>query len=259
MAKANAAFLLILALIFTTLKFNFINHPVGIAANMLEKLIAVSLWGGVVALDTTAAGQILISHPLVSCSVIGGMLGNFELGFIIGVILELVWLNELPIGAAPFSEGNIGATVAAAVAILSSKTSGRPDVVVPLALLVGVIISLVGGHLVIAIRHFNGYTYSKLLEFKQLTSWRVTRYHLYGMGLSFAFGLVLTAISVYIFSKGICAILPLVPVSLDAHIKPILPAFLGVGCGVLFYMFVSRRNWWLLLIGFGLGSIILFL
>ena len=80
---------------------------------MLYRLVALSIWGGMVALDTTAVLQVLISHPLVSCSVVGFLLGNFKIAFMIGVVLELIWLNELPVGAAPFSEGNIGATVAA--------------------------------------------------------------------------------------------------------------------------------------------------
>jgi mannose/fructose/N-acetylgalactosamine-specific phosphotransferase system component IIC len=61
-------------------------------------LIAASL-GGVLILDTVAAGQFFISSPLVSCTVLGWVLGNPLLGALVGVLLTLPWLGTLPVGA----------------------------------------------------------------------------------------------------------------------------------------------------------------
>ena len=83
---------------------------------MWLELIAISLWGGVVALDTAAAFQIMISQPLVACSVAGLILGNLPLGLMIGIFLQLLWMAEIPAGAAFTPESNVGSAAAAAIA-----------------------------------------------------------------------------------------------------------------------------------------------
>ena len=50
------------------------------------ELILISFFGGIVALDTTASWQVMISQPLVACTVIGFMFGDPQLGFLIGIL-----------------------------------------------------------------------------------------------------------------------------------------------------------------------------
>ncbi len=224
---------------------------------MLYRLVALSMWGGLVALDTTAVLQVLISHPLVSCSVVGFLLGNFKIAFMIGVVLELIWLNELPVGAAPFSEGNIGATVAAATAILVFDQTQRLHLAVPLACLLGVAVSAVGGHMVIWARHLNGRLYTQLLGNADVSPARVTATHGLSIVLMFLAGAGVTAVSTALSYYLIMAAAPYIPLSWDDHLWPVMGAFLGVGCAVLLYLFVSRKNWWLLLMGVALGALFL--
>ena len=213
-------------------------------------ILTVSLWGGLVASDTTAALQIMISHPLVSCAVVGFLLGNFPLGFAVGIILELVWLNELPVGAAPFSEGNIGATVAAATAVVLFEQTGRQSPSMALALICGVFISIVGGHVVIFMRHVNSKLYSNLLNCKNLTDRRVRQTHLFGIFLLFINGFLLTAASLFLFAYFLLPkVLYYIPGSWDKILEPVSVSFFGVGCGVLLYMFYKREKWWLLIVG----------
>jgi PTS system mannose-specific IIC component len=218
---------------------------------MWLEILAVSLWGGLVALDTTAAFQILVSHPLVSCSIVGLMLGNFSLGFVIGIVLELVWLNEIPVGAAPFAEGNIGATVAAAVAVMTVEQTTRSGAVLFLSLMIGVLISVIGGRLVIFVRYVNSNLYHKLIEDQALSVRRIVQTHYTGIFFSFILGFFLTMTSVLLFAKVLFpALIYVIPERLDPALDLAMTAFLGVGCGVLFYMFFRRKKWWL--IGLGL-------
>lgn len=223
----------------------------------MNKLMLLSLWGGVVALDTTAAFQILISHPLVSCSVVGFILGQVKIGFLIGVVLELVWLNELPIGAAPFSEGNIGATVAAAAAILVTGQTQRMEVTIPLACFLGIGVSMLGGYGVILVRRINNALYSRLIEWPVISPGRIVRTHFLGMVIMFLGGFILTAVTTALAYWVLLWIVPLIPVSWDQRLWPILGAFLGVGCAVLLYLFVTKKNWWLLIVGAALGALFL--
>ncbi len=98
---------------------------------MLPEIMLVSLWGGLVSMDTTAFLQIMTSRPIVACTVAGLILGNLQLGLLIGILLELAYISELPVGAAKFSESNVGAVSAAAVADLTIRQfPDRQDAVI---------------------------------------------------------------------------------------------------------------------------------
>ena len=217
---------------------------------MWLEILAVSLWGGLVALDTTAALQILVSHPLVSCSVVGLILGNFPLGFMIGIVLELVWLNEIPVGAAPFAEGNIGATVAASVAIMTVEQTARSGAVLFLSLMIGVLVSVIGGRLVIFVRYVNSNLYHKLINVQSLSTRRIVRTHYSGILFSFILGFLLTMTSVLLFAKIMFPpLIHVIPERLDPALGLVMATFLGAGCGVLFYMFFKQKKWWLIGLG----------
>ncbi|OGC08575.1 hypothetical protein A2V82_14655 [candidate division KSB1 bacterium RBG_16_48_16] len=217
---------------------------------MWLEILAVSLWGGLVALDTTAALQILVSHPLVSCSVVGLILGNFPLGFMIGIVLELVWLNEIPVGAAPFAEGNIGATVAASVAIMTVEQTARSGAVLFLSLMIGVLVSVIGGRLVIFVRYVNSNLYHKLINVQSLSTRRIVRTHYSGIFFSFILGFLLTMTSVLLFAKIMFPpLIHVIPERLDPALGLVMATFLGAGCGVLFYMFFKQKKWWLIGLG----------
>ena len=223
-------------------------------------LLIVSLWGGVVSSDTTAAFQFMISHPIVSCAVVGLLLGNFALGFSIGIILELVWLNEIPAGAAKFSEGNVGATVAAASAILTVEQTARPIPSIVLSLFVAVVVSMIAGRLVILMRSLNGKIFDRLMEREHITIAAVQRAHLQGLALAFLMGLVVTAVSLVALAPFVLPwLVSLIPIHLEVYLQPVVTAFIAVGCGVLFYLFKDHKYWWLVFVGLGVGIVFYYL
>ncbi len=80
-------------------------------------ILPVMLMGFVVGLDTTAAFQIMVSQPLVACTLLGWMMGDPVSGALVGGVTQLLWMGKLPMGAAAFPDGNLGSLVAAALVL----------------------------------------------------------------------------------------------------------------------------------------------
>ncbi|MEW6095664.1 MAG: PTS sugar transporter subunit IIC [bacterium] len=73
---------------------------------MYLQILLSGLVGGLINLDTYCVAQTMISRPLVSSPLLGLMLGilngfpqeGLQLGAVIGVILELIWMNTFQVG-----------------------------------------------------------------------------------------------------------------------------------------------------------------
>ncbi len=63
------------------------------------------LLGGLLALDQTSFGQFMVSRPLVGGTVVGWVLGEPMLGFLLGGIMELCFLPAVPTGGGQVPEG----------------------------------------------------------------------------------------------------------------------------------------------------------
>ena len=225
---------------------------------MWLELFAVSLWGGLVALDTTAAFQIMISQPLVACSIVGLLLGNFQLGFIIGIYLQLIWMGEIPAGAAFTSEGNIGACTGAAIAILSFEHSMRMAPAVAIALLLSIGIAFIGGKMVVLYRTVNSQIYQSLINADKLTIRQIEQAQYLGLAGSFLLGTVLVFVFTLIFGYFVVpAAIHLIPKNFDLFVMPVGYSFLGVGTGVLLYYYIKAKNWWLFGLGLLCGAVFL--
>lgn len=114
-----------------------------------------SLIIGIIALDTTIAFQILLSQPIFACPIIGWLLGNPQLGFEIGVIMQLLWLHILPVGSTVFPEGNIASMVICAISIQFDHLP-YPNLVFTAAVLLGVLVSYAGAWMTVLDRKING-------------------------------------------------------------------------------------------------------
>lgn len=85
-------------------------------------LIGLAAWAGA---DMTAAGQFMISQPLVAAWLAGLIVGQPALGLGVGILLQVVWGGVLPLGGTtfPFS----GPASAAAGALAGWTANGAPD------------------------------------------------------------------------------------------------------------------------------------
>lgn len=220
-------------------------------------ILLVSIFGGLVALDTTAILQIMISRPIVACTIVGLILGNVQLGLTIGILLELIYVGELPIGAAKFAEGNVGSTAAAAIAMLTiSQIPDRKIIAIGFVLIVTFIISMAGGLLVIVMRKLNSKIYDSLINKEKITFKDVSSAHLYGIASAFFLGFLCVFVSVSFFSFFLPRIIHLIPPRYDSIFHPIMGGILGTGCIFLAQIFWNKNEHkWLLLLGIGIGAL----
>jgi mannose/fructose/N-acetylgalactosamine-specific phosphotransferase system component IIC len=114
------------------------------------EIAQVSLLGGLLALDATSVGQLMLSRPLVAGALTGWVLGDPTLGVTIGAVLELYLLVSFPTGGSRFPEGAT-ATVVATAAAAGSGAAGA----LPLAVAVGLVWGQLGGASITLLRHAN--------------------------------------------------------------------------------------------------------
>ncbi len=87
---------------------------------MVLAIVGIAFAGGIIGLDRTAAGQCMISQPIVAGPFVGWLLGDPTAGIVIGAMLELIWVLDLPIGTFVPANATIGTISATAVAVLGS-------------------------------------------------------------------------------------------------------------------------------------------
>jgi len=65
---------------------------------MFGNTLLVGLLGGLLNLDTKPVLNMLVSQPLIAGPLVGWILGDWTFGLITGSFLELIWINNMPIG-----------------------------------------------------------------------------------------------------------------------------------------------------------------
>jgi mannose/fructose/N-acetylgalactosamine-specific phosphotransferase system component IIC len=115
----------------------------------------LALLAGALALDTTAAFQVMISQPLVAGSIAGLVVGDPALGAAVGATLQLVWLSSLPVGAAPFPDTAPGSVVAVGLAFLLGGAGVGPAWSMAAGVMVGLATGAAGRAVVGRLRGLN--------------------------------------------------------------------------------------------------------
>ncbi len=98
-------------------------------SHMVLTIVGVALVGGVIGLDRTAVGQFMISQPLVVGPLTGWLLGDPITGTVIGAVLELLWVLDMPVGSFVPADATIGAVSATAIAVLGSTVRATLPVI----------------------------------------------------------------------------------------------------------------------------------
>lgn len=88
-------------------------------AEIFAGALTISAAGGILSLDRTAAFQTMVSRPIVAGPVTGYLLSNVEAGLVSGMILELLFIGDLPVGAyMPAHETALTVLVTALTAVM---------------------------------------------------------------------------------------------------------------------------------------------
>lgn len=106
----------------------------------LEKIYLLSIIAAILELDAYYIGMFLISQPIIIGGVAGYILGNATAGIIIGSIVQLIWINNPPVGAfVPPSTVTISfiATVYSII-FLKLLTNANQDAIFMFSLLIGI-------------------------------------------------------------------------------------------------------------------------
>lgn len=116
-------------------------------SSLLAGSAAVSVAGALLSLDRTAAFQSMVSRPIVAAPVIGYMLGAPQAALVIGIVLELLFIGDLPVGRyIPVHETGL-AVLATALSVAALKASGAGPTalnvipVLPLAIMAAIPVS----------------------------------------------------------------------------------------------------------------------
>ncbi len=224
---------------------------------MLIKILVTFLFGGIVGLDTTAAWQVLFSHPLISCSLIGLAFGEPQMGLFFGIIFELIWFYDMPMGGARFPEGNVGSFLGLMLLLTFQDIPDIPD---GWLLLIGIVYTVAASYLFGATIVWMRKQNLKLVlradrSAAEGDAQKVGRMHRLGVLHAYLHGAVW---SLLLYLPGILAVrlaLPLIRRMRPLNVEMLQTLMLGVGMAVMFQLFLSRRRGWHLLLGFlcGLG------
>lgn len=159
------------------------------------------LMAGIVAMDTTSGPQVLVSEPVVSCTLLGFLYGAPETGLAMGILFQLLWIGYLPLGAVRFTANNIAAFIATASLLTASELFGFETVhqkaaLIP-AMLFGVIVGVIGSHLRDYERRLNGVRSDRLIALIEQGGQPSILWSIFaGAGTAFIKGVVMTLLFV---------------------------------------------------------------
>lgn len=152
----------------------------------LSTWVLLSLLGGWVAMDGTAAAQLMVSRPFVAATLAGWVVGSPVAGATAGLLLEALHLTVLPVGAARYPEGGPPA-VAAGAAYAASGGGAATLLTVSVFFLVW---EALAGYSVRHLRQVNGRLILSGGAGIQ-GEWQLERRHLAAVALDFLRGVVL--------------------------------------------------------------------
>ncbi len=229
--------------------------------DFLPEVLLIGFIGGLISIDTASGWQVMISQPVVSCPLLGLIFEYPELGLMMGILLELPWLINIPLGGVHGSEGNLGAIVATSLSIyLKSHEINTENIIVIISIIYSLIVSRVGIHMVDYVRKAN----LMLIHLADKAAAqgdmkRITWLNMTGVLYSFFLGFILAGMG---FVLGVIVLKPLAAfIHQEFNFAFGLAKYglLGLGVGVVGTLFINKETRWYVLVPFIVGVLILLL
>lgn len=222
---------------------------------MFLKILYMSFIGAFLSLDDIACWQIMISHPIISAPLTGLVLGNVEIGIFIGLLFQLIWLGNFPVGGTSKPDTNTSAISTTAIIIIAQANGLPIDFLLYPAVLLGIFGGIIGAKVDIKLRNFNSCLSQKadyLLNHNKGD--KIPILNLYGIGLFWFknFFLLLITISIGVF------LVPMLLVSNKIIISFLKDIFILLGFAVIIGIFISKRKYWFFIAGILIGLAIKF-
>jgi len=122
---------------------------------MMEHWFPVSLLMAFLSLDVSAAGQFMISRPIVTGPVVGWLVGHPGIGLELGALIELIWIGDVPVGAHLPLDLTVLTGSAVAFACELAQGNYPPDAVMTYALGVAIPLAFLATEAEILLRKFH--------------------------------------------------------------------------------------------------------
>ncbi|NOZ62770.1 MAG: hypothetical protein GXO74_13950 [Calditrichaeota bacterium] len=204
----------------------------------------VSILGGIAAVDAVPAFQFMINRPIVICSLTGAIFGMTEVGVTFGILFELPWLIDMPLGGKHGSENSLGAVVAAGLAIVFFRQKLNQDnIIIIINFLFGMGIAKIGANFIEFVRQKNLSLVQKADlaiqrgEFSQITVLNLT-----GAAHSFVMGLALTAAGLISGYLVLPVIIKFIHPNFNDAFGMAKFGILGVGFGSVLTLFLTNKE-----------------
>lgn len=187
---------------------------------MFVEIILISFVGGLLSLDRVFI-QTMISRPIIVAPVVGLMLGNPYAGLIIGAILELFWIDRIPIGIYIPPNDSIAAAIAVSMAILAGQALGPvTKELMALSILLAIPIGIGAKKMDVKIMESNNLLSDQaLMDAKDLNIRAIERKTYLGLSKVFLFYLALLFISQIILIPALIWIYPKLPAPINAMLS----------------------------------------
>lgn len=187
---------------------------------MFVKIIIISFVGGLLCLDRVFV-QAMISRPIIVAPVIGLILGNPYAGLIIGAILELFWIDRIPVGIYVPPNDSIAAVIAVSMAILSAQTPAAVTrELMALSILLAIPFGIGAKKVDVKIMASNNHLSDQaLVDAKDLNIRAIERKTYLGLAKVFLFYVVLLFVLQIIFIPTLIWIYPKLPAPINAMLS----------------------------------------
>ncbi len=202
---------------------------------MFIKIICISFAGGLLCLDRVFI-QAMISRPVIIAPVVGLILGNPYAGLIVGAILELLWIDRIPIGIYIPPNDSIAAAFAASLAILTGQSLGAvTNDLMALAILIAIPFGILAKKIDVKIIESNNFLSDQALAAAKVGDFRAIESKTYlGLTKVFLSYLVLLLILQITFIPLLIWIYPKLPAQIHTMLSLtyfFLP-LLGIAVGI---------------------------
>jgi len=96
--------------------------------DLIFNALKLSFAGALIYLDRTHALQMMISRPVVTGPIIGFLAGDVSMGLLMGAIIELLWIRDIPVGSFVPPDETILTVLVASVGVLPLQVSGMKEI-----------------------------------------------------------------------------------------------------------------------------------
>jgi mannose/fructose/N-acetylgalactosamine-specific phosphotransferase system component IIC len=131
---------------------------------LFSEIVLVSVCGSLLCLDRIFI-QAMISRPVIIAPLVGVLLNNIYAGLIIGALIELIWIDRLPIGTYIPPNDSIAAVAGTSIAGIAGSSLGRvsPELIA-LSVLIAIPCGMLAKQIDVMIIKSNNAISDKVLE-----------------------------------------------------------------------------------------------